>query len=689
MVFILFSHLVQSQKNEINAILADSSWIEKFGRYPNDQDEEHTRIRTHLEYVLAKLESSDIHREPPLNLEREKNIQRLKDYISASEFPQLDIDTNQRVPCFRDNNNRLCAVAYLVERSGNTKLVDQINSEFKYDLLANMESEDLQNWQANSGFSFLELQMIQPAYDFLEPVEVKQTMVFQDPENKLYGVKSSKSGRVYTKAKYQMIHLYMLTNGLGMAMKDSLWAIVDKKGRKKSKFQYEAIKIFENSKEIAFVAAKADGKFYVFNEKARLKNVIECDDIYFSNSSFAYIKKGQHYGVVSNYGDHIIPCEYGGIQDSYDHFIVYKDGFSGVLDKEGQIVVPLNYSKVSWYKLGFKAELEDQVHIYNTNGERSEIQGLQELKEYGNAFHDRLLLGKKDGKWGLIASDLNWYIAPEHDSIYRYIDFHVAKKDGKWAYYSNSRQLLFPFEYSHIQYTLESFVVKAEDKMGLLSLGGETLIPVKQDSVIRLVGNLSGGINYCYAVLNGHKWKLYNNQGELISKMEFDDVGVIDGKMLTVSIDGKTYVGHYYRGELKLFMNHPFQLVSKMTNWNSSSIYKKNGKFGLIKIQKFMNDSPGIYTTEPIYDSLITAPLSDMYICKQNGNWGIVNSKGEEVLKAEYEYFSQRDWYEQVINYLVFYKENDWHCVDRKGTISNCHEVGIVPGSANESVRKL
>lgn len=109
----------------------------------------------------------------------------------------------------------------------------------------------------------------------------------------------------------------------------------------------------------------------------------------------------------------------------------------------------------------------------------------------------------------------------------------------------------------------------------------------------------------------------------------------------------------------------------------------------MLRINKHMADRPGTYTTEAIYDSIVTAPVTDMFVCQKEGKWGVINSSGEEILKMEYEYFSTRDWKERPITYLVFWKERVWHCVDRTGKINVCSDVGIVPGSANESVRKL
>jgi hypothetical protein len=73
---------------------------------------------------------------------------------------------NERKPCFRDRNGNICAVGYLVDETGNSSLVDDIEREQNYDYIFDIESAELAEWVAESGLSNEECAMIQPTYGY-------------------------------------------------------------------------------------------------------------------------------------------------------------------------------------------------------------------------------------------------------------------------------------------------------------------------------------------------------------------------------------------------------------------------------------------------------------------------------------------------------------------------------------------
>jgi hypothetical protein len=124
------------------------------------------RLRAHFDSVDRELRTRDVSR---LSAEqramRAKLISWLRDYRNAGTFPENDRFADRAVPFFRDLRGTLCAMAYLVDRSGRTDIVDDIaktrNNAFIRELT---DDRALVAWLETSGLSVDEAARIQPTY---------------------------------------------------------------------------------------------------------------------------------------------------------------------------------------------------------------------------------------------------------------------------------------------------------------------------------------------------------------------------------------------------------------------------------------------------------------------------------------------------------------------------------------------
>ena len=149
----------------INAVIGDISFVEKFNREPNEFDSESTRIITHLEYVVSKLETAEAYNlsdEQLLN--RKEIIGHLKKYIANQEFPSNYDYEETRRPTFINKDGNICAVGYLVAQTAGLEVAEALNEEFKYDYIYNMNSPMLDEWLLEFGLTKKEAAMIQPSY---------------------------------------------------------------------------------------------------------------------------------------------------------------------------------------------------------------------------------------------------------------------------------------------------------------------------------------------------------------------------------------------------------------------------------------------------------------------------------------------------------------------------------------------
>ena len=127
---------------------------------------EQTRLRAHFDSVDNELRTASVSRlTAQQGAMRAKLISWLRDYRNAGTFPQNDRFADRAMPFFRDSHGTLCAMAYLVDRSGRGDIVDRIaktrNNAFIHELV---DDPELVSWIAASGLSVDEAARIQPQY---------------------------------------------------------------------------------------------------------------------------------------------------------------------------------------------------------------------------------------------------------------------------------------------------------------------------------------------------------------------------------------------------------------------------------------------------------------------------------------------------------------------------------------------
>jgi hypothetical protein len=127
---------------------------------------ESVRLRAHFDSVDQELRSRDASGlTDQQRAMRNQLISWLRDYRNAGRFPENDKFADRAMPFFRDSHGTLCAMAYLVDRSGRGDIVDHIaktrNNAFIRELT---DDQALVAWLETSGLTVDEVARIQPMY---------------------------------------------------------------------------------------------------------------------------------------------------------------------------------------------------------------------------------------------------------------------------------------------------------------------------------------------------------------------------------------------------------------------------------------------------------------------------------------------------------------------------------------------
>jgi len=135
---------------------------------------EATRLRAHFDSVNQELRARNV---SELSTEqramRTKLISWLRDYRNAGTFPENDRFADRAMPFFRDSHGTLCAMAYLVDRSGRGDIVDHIASTRNNAFIPELaDDQALAAWLDESGLTVSEAARIQPQYGPFPPVVI-------------------------------------------------------------------------------------------------------------------------------------------------------------------------------------------------------------------------------------------------------------------------------------------------------------------------------------------------------------------------------------------------------------------------------------------------------------------------------------------------------------------------------------
>jgi hypothetical protein len=123
-----------------------------------DREREIARVRTHLERVERDLQAS------PASPARARTLADLRAYIEAEQYPTNRV-SDEMTPIFIDDDGARCAMAALIEATGDTDLVERVARDHDYAYIEALAGDPaLAHWLDTHGLTLAEAARIQPAY---------------------------------------------------------------------------------------------------------------------------------------------------------------------------------------------------------------------------------------------------------------------------------------------------------------------------------------------------------------------------------------------------------------------------------------------------------------------------------------------------------------------------------------------
>lgn len=294
--------------------------------------------------------------------------------------------------------------------------------------------------------------------------------------------------------------------------------------------------------------------------------------------------------------------------------IVTSNRLSGVIDNEGNYILPVKYCQIEQDEKYLKVRSGKKWGYYDAYG--NEILGINydEVFPYVSNEKRRFVLKIYD-KWGITDENTNEIIPFIYDEIIQYKKEIIgAKIKNKWGVLNQNGDKIIDFIYDDIKiYDRKLIAVKIDGKWGGIDLNGLQKIPFKYEDVC-LEDLLLVKMNNTWHYIDSENEDVINISETLIYRYQLSPIK-INGKYGLVDRMGQLKIPNIYS-----FVTHEF----------------KNGLI-CVNVGGTSNKTYTSTQTNKILSNIDLEWDEDVLKLCSGGKWGVLNNIGNEVIPIEYD----------------------------------------------------
>lgn len=346
------------------------------------------------------------------------------------------------------------------------------------------------------------------------------------------------------------------------------------------------------------------------------------------------------------------------------------------------------------------------------------IEALENYDKSENLWYEKNVLKvQKDGKWGLIDLDGKELSPIIYDNIKTLKGIEnsiIVEKEGKKGLLNDKGSKIIETEYLDIQsfgdnYKNGYITINQENKYGIISFSGEKILENNYEKIEDIYGEkyfvikengktilidkqgnkiLSDGFDEIKQIANSgiiykkqNKYGLIDFEGNSKIDAEYDDLKEINTNIFAATKEGKTgiidkdknekiafeYKDIQYNKKAGIYITDDENYNSKILNSNFETkiegiLSEINVDDGYMKIKqgdiyKYYN-----FKFEPKEVKEIL-PSNNLFVSKQDGKYGYVDSKGNKVIDYIYDDATEQNQY----GYSAIKKDGLWGAIDKEG----------------------
>lgn len=409
-------------------------------------------------------------------------------------------------------------------------------------------------------------EVVAPIYEQIESLPYKEGELLVKQQEK-YGVVNIK-GNILVECNYDQITIdnyYTDENGYKYA-----GYIVSSKTEEGYRYGYVDI----NGKEILNPE---------YNQLSRITDIKEDEKPYFITA-----KNGQ-YGVLKK-EELIINNEYQSIRydKSSDIFIVEKSKKYGATNKDGNVIIPIQFNQIDITGIYLYARKGTVTEVYTREGQ----------------------LTNRDNNIAILKTDNQQY------------RIKIDNSNGtKYSIVDKDENSLIENDYSYIDYLFgEYFIVSSNNgKLGVIDAKGNQKLEIKYDSI-----EIIQGTEMIKTTVTKDKLtQIYDSNLSFIGEM---NNAIVE--------ENKQYIKMYNETQT-IYYDFTGKEIKNTQILSGQKLYanEKDGKWGFV-------DSNGNVIVENDYDKSTDFNSYGFAGIRKDNKWGIVDQTGNVVLQPEYEFSS-------------------------------------------------
>jgi hypothetical protein len=489
--------------------------------------------------------------------------------------------------------------------------------------------------------------------------------LFSEYVGEKIGYRSRKSGQFIIEPKYDFAEnsfseglaavakggrLEDIHTGGPMYIKGSKWGYINKMDKEVIPFQYEKALNFTQG----LGAVKKNNKWGFININGEEMISFRFDEVAAFREGRSRVKVEDKYGFIDTNGKMIIPAQFDDAEDfNMKMAWVRQNDKEGFIDLEGSFLIPLKYEEIknrdlNYYKSS-PAKANGKWGIIDQSGKEIIPFQFDELTYFSNGFSKI----KKNGKWGVInESSGDIFLECVYDDINALskgefeketdVTLVQVKKKGKWGLVSTAtlKWLINP-QYEELAGRREGMIgYKTENKWGIMNKEGNIIIPAKYDNIQDFYDGIT-------VLVKNNKYGYADNSGILITGL------IYDGSWGNHFVNGFAFV---CQGIGCGYIDKSGKEVTALKytwgdSWNPNEFSKDGfaavkykGKWGYINTKgetvikhQFDQAFPftnGIAAVNIGGEMKSTGGITLKLV---GGKWGYINKEGKEVLKIKYQ----------------------------------------------------
>lgn len=442
-------------------------------------------------------------------------------------------------------------------------------------------------------------------------------------------------GKRITKPIYESIEGLPYKEGELLVKQDGKYGVINIKGNKLVDAKYDQITVdgyytSENNYKFAgYIVSNTtdegyrygyinhDGKLLLEPEYNQLSRVIGITD---DENAYILCAKNGQFGVMKN-DEELIPNEYQSIEydESNKLFTIEKSKKYGIANLDGNIIVPTEYSQIDITGIYLYAQNSQGITVYNTSGTQANIDTSIAILNTSNEKYKIRIDNRNGTKYGVINEEGEQVIEEKYNYIeYLFDDYFIASNE--------------------------------QSKLGVIDDHDNVKIELNNDALQKIEGT-----NVIQASTTADNvTKLYSKDMTELCQMTNAKVE-LKNNYIKISNDDDT---RYFDKDGKELKN------TEVYPNNTLFAKKENDKWGF-------TDKNGNTVVEAKYDKVTEFNEYGFAGVKLDGKWGVVNSKGEEVLTPTYTLNEDTEPYFIGKYYQVKYGFGEVYYTDLNNTTMN------------------